>query len=33
MVESGWIRFNTLKIVPLTDYQSVVESCKNAEEQ
>jgi hypothetical protein len=33
MVESGWIRFNTIKIVPLTDYQSLVETCKNAEEQ
>jgi len=31
MVESGWIKFNTLKIVPLSTYQNLVEICKNLE--
>lgn len=29
MVDSGWTKFNALKIVPLTAYQNVIESCKN----
>jgi len=29
MVELGWIKFNALKIVPLTAYQNVIEICKN----
>jgi uncharacterized protein with GYD domain len=31
MVDSGWIKFNTLKIVPLSTYQNLVEICKNLE--
>ncbi len=26
-VESGWAKFNSLKIVPLIEYKDVVESC------
>jgi hypothetical protein len=29
MIESGWIKFNALKIVPLTEYKNVIEGCKN----
>jgi hypothetical protein len=29
MIESGWIKFNALKIVPLTAYQNVIEILKN----
>jgi len=29
MVESGWIKFNALKIVPLTSYQTVIEICQS----
>jgi hypothetical protein len=29
MIESGWIKFNALKIVPLTAYENVIEICKN----
>jgi hypothetical protein len=29
MVESGWIRFNALKIVPLTTYETLIEICQN----
>ena len=29
MVESGWIKFNVLKIVPLTSYQTVIETCQS----
>ncbi|MGC1929567.1 MAG: DUF3303 family protein [Candidatus Nitrosopolaris sp.] len=29
MIESGWIKFNALKIVPMTAYQNVIEICKN----
>jgi len=31
MVDSGWIKFNTVKIVPLSTYQNLVEICKNLE--
>jgi uncharacterized protein with GYD domain len=29
MIGSGWIKFNTLKIVPLSEYKNVIEVCKN----
>jgi uncharacterized protein with GYD domain len=29
MIESGWIKFNALKIVPLTEYKNVIEGCKH----
>jgi hypothetical protein len=29
MVESGWIKFNALKIVPLTSYQTAIEICQS----
>ena len=29
MVDSGWIKFNALRIVPLTAYQNLIETCKN----
>ncbi|HET7283645.1 MAG TPA: DUF3303 family protein [Nitrososphaeraceae archaeon] len=29
MVESGWMRFNSFKIVPLTTYQNLIELSKN----
>ncbi len=29
MVESGWIKFNALKIVPLTSYQTTIEICQS----
>jgi len=29
MIESGWIKFNALKLVPLTEYKNVIEGCKN----
>lgn len=29
MIDSGWIKFNALKIVPLTEYKNVIEGCKN----
>ena|SRR2546425_7894367 len=29
MVESGWTKFNVVKIVPLATYQTVLEICKN----
>ncbi|MDQ6866233.1 MAG: hypothetical protein M3044_20700 [Thermoproteota archaeon] len=29
MFESGWMKFNALKIVPLVPYQNVIETCKN----
>ena len=31
MMESGWIKFNTLKIVPLVTYENVIEMLKNLE--
>jgi hypothetical protein len=30
-IDSGWIKFNALKIVPLTTYQNVIEILKNLE--
>lgn len=29
MVESGWVKFNTLKIVPLTAYETLIEKCQS----
>ncbi|MGB7956000.1 MAG: hypothetical protein WCF23_18660 [Candidatus Nitrosopolaris sp.] len=29
ILELGWIKFNALKIVPLTAYQNAIEICKN----
>ena len=31
MIDSGWIKFNALNIVPLTAYQNVIEILKNLE--
>jgi uncharacterized protein with GYD domain len=29
MVESGWVKFNALKIVPLTAYETLIEKCQS----
>lgn len=29
MIDSGWIKFNALKIVPLIEYKNVIEILKN----
>lgn len=29
MAESGWAKFNALKIVPLTSYETLIEICQN----
>jgi hypothetical protein len=31
MTESAWAKFNAIKIVPLTAYESVIEECKRLE--
>ena len=31
MTESAWAKFNAIKIVPLTAYETVIEECKRLE--